>query len=168
MKRLAVLVVLIAIVGLSAAPGLADGLEDSEFRVGLYPSYHLGSSGASFSVWTVGWTHPLGPPLLMVDFGLTFANRMAVTVTSTMQGDEPLAFRGWFFSVYASLGLEQVSSTVGTDWFGEIGLMVTIGNGLHLTIGYGSSAWLNVGVGLTATVHDIFGFIRSNADRPLL
>jgi hypothetical protein len=167
MKRLAVIVVLIAFV-VPAIQGAAAGLEDSEFRVGLYPAYHLGGGGATFSVWTVGWTHQTGAPLLLVDFGLTFANRVAVTMTSSMHGDQPFAFRGWYFSVYASLGLVQVPSTAGTDWFGEIGLMVTIGDGLHLTIGYGSAAWLNVGVGLTATINDLLGFIRRNADRPLI
>ena len=167
MKRLAVLFVLIAVTVPAAHCGAA-GLEDSEFRVGLYPAYHLEGAGATFSIWTVGWTHRTGAPLLLVDFGLTFANRMAVTITSSMRRDEPFAFRGWYLSVYASLGMEQVPSTVGSDWFGEIGLMITIGDGLHLTIGYGSSAWLNVGVGLTATVHDLLGFIRSNADRPLI
>jgi len=167
MKRLVVAVVLIAVV-VPAVHGTAAGLEGSEFRIGLYPAYHLGNSGATFSIWTVGWTHRTGAPLLLLDFGLTFANRMAVTVTSSMRKDEPFAFRGWFLSVYATLGMEQVPSTVGTDWFGEIGLMITVGDGLHLTIGYGSAAWLNVGVGLTATVNDLLGFIRRNAERPLI
>jgi len=168
MKRLAVFAVLVLVVGISSIRSAADGLEDSEFRVGLYPAYHLGNSGATFSIWTVGWTHRTGAPLLLLDFGLTFANRMAVTVTSSMRKDEPFAFRGWFLSVYATLGMEQVPATVGTDWFGEIGLMITVGDGLHLTIGYGSAAWLNVGVGLTATVNDLLGFIRRNAERPLI
>ena len=104
----------------------------------------------------------------MFEFGLTLLNRMAVTVTSLMSGDEPFVFLGRFLSVYASLGLERLQPADVYDWFGEIGLMLTLMDGVHIKIGYGSSAWLNVGVGLTTTLRDILAFIGRNADRPLL
>ena len=168
MKRIVGLVVLFAVVAAPTACGSAAGLEDSEFRVGLNPALHLGDSGLTFDVWTLGWTHTAGAPLRMFEFGLTFLNRMAVTVTSSMSGDEPFVLFGRFLSVYASLGLERLQPADVYDWHGEIGLMLTLMDGLHITIGYGSSAWLNVGVGLTTTVQDILAFISRNADRPLL
>jgi len=168
MKRIALVVLLLAVMLVPVIPGAAAGLEDAEFRIGLNPAFHLGTSGSTFDVWTFGWTHSAGAPLLMVDFGLTFLNRMAVTVTSSMSGDEPFVFRGRFLSVYASLGLERLQPEDVYDWYGEIGLMLTLTDGLHISIGYGSSAWLNVGIGLTTTVQDILAFIGRNADRPLI
>lgn len=168
MKRIVGLVVLLVVVAVPVACGSAAGLEDAEFRLGLNPALHLGSSGLTFDVWTLGWTHRAGAPLLMFGFGLTFLSRMAVTVTSSMSGDEPFVFLGRFLSVYASLGLERLQPADVYDWYGEIGVMLTLMDGVHITIGYGSSAWLNVGVGLTTTLHDMLAFISRNADRSLL
>ena len=167
MKCASVTAILVLAIAITAVPGAAISLRDGEFRIGLNPAIHVAESGLAFDVWTVGWTHEDGAPLLMFEFGLTFIDRMAVTLTSSLSGDEPFAIRGRFISVYASIGLEALPPPGTYDWFGELGLMITPIDGLHVTIGYGSSAWLNIGVGLTTTVHDILEFIHRYADRSL-
>ena len=122
--------------------GFGAGLDGAEFRVGLYPAIHRSQTGIAFDAWTFGWTHPAGAPLLMFEFAPAFVHRMSIAVTSSMSG------------VY--------------DWYGEICVVLTLMDGVHVTIGYGSSAWLNVGAGLTTMVECTLGFIHRNAGRRLL
>ena len=161
------LLLAIAVVSGVCLLGAGQGLGEAEFRVGLYPALHVSDAGVTFDAWTFGWTHTAGAPLLMFQFGPTFSNRMAAMVTSSMSGEEPFALLGCFFGVYACLGLERPQTTASYDWYGEIGLVVTLIDGVHVTVGYGSSAWLNVGFGLTTTVEDILDFIHRNAGRRL-
>jgi len=168
MRRIAGYGLLIALALGVCVSGFGAGLDGAEFRVGLYPAIHRSQTGIAFDAWTFGWMHPAGAPLLMLQFAPAFVHRMSIAVTSSMSGEEPFSVLGWFLGVYASLGLEWLEPSGVYDWYGEIGLVLTPMDGVHVTIGYGSSAWLNVGIGLTTTVEGILDFIHRNAGRRLL
>ncbi len=167
MKRLVTLAMVVsALVMPAVIRGSAEGFEDAEFRLGVNPTLCMRDAGASFDLWTVGWTDEAGVPLLLFEFSLDFIDRTGITLTSAVSTDEPLFFLGKPVSVYVSLGRERHESDVH-DWFGEIGLMLSVTNSLYMQIGYGSPSWLNVGFGLTASLLDILDFISAHADRPL-
>lgn len=167
MKRLMVLAILVSVLVVPAVfRGSAAGFEDAEFHLGINPTLCMREAGASFDLWALGWTDATGEPLLLFEFSLNFIDRIGVTLTSAVSTDEPIVFFGKPISVYVSLGMERYESDVH-DWFGEIGLILSVTNSLYMQIGYGSPSWLNVGFGLTASLLDILDFISAYADRPL-